>query len=141
MGMIAAAEESPASFPSCPLPADAERIAGILRRWYRTEADRVISQRFVSIWGSLPAGRIPGSLISPCGGWRRWGSCSASGTVTLNPYLVCAPLRCVDYVILHELCHRLVHNHGKGYYRVLAELLPGWKEARKELKAQPFVYI
>lgn len=40
----------------------------------------------------------------------QWGSCSPNGRITLNPHLVKAP-QCIDYVILHELCHIAEHNH------------------------------
>ena len=63
---------------------------------------------------------------------RRWGSCAANRTITLNPELVAAPLECIDYVITHELCHLREHNHSPRYYKLLTTAMPGWK-AYKEL--------
>ena len=58
----------------------------------------------------------------------RWGSCSASGKVTLNTLLVLFPPEVVDYVILHELCHKFEMNHSERFKRKMDELCPEWRE-------------
>lgn len=63
----------------------------------------------------------------------QWGSCSPSGVVMLNPNLVKAPSECIDYVILHEVCHLKVHNHSQRYYRLLTELMPDWERRKARL--------
>ena len=60
----------------------------------------------------------------------QWVNCSPSGNLTLNPYLVKAPTRCIDYVILHELCHLVEHNHSKQFYELMSQTMPDW-EGRK----------
>ena len=64
----------------------------------------------------------------------RWGSCSNRGKITLNTELVRLPDKYIEYVITHELCHLRHHNHGAGFYALLSELFPDWKETRKEMK-------
>ena len=66
----------------------------------------------------------------------RWGSCTGKGVVTLNTLLVKASPACIDYVVLHELCHTVHHDHGRGFYALLESILPGWKDLRKELRDQ-----
>lgn len=68
---------------------------------------------------------------------KRWGSCTNSGIIYLNPDLIRAPKQCIDYVMVHELCHLKVRDHSKQYYRLLKKLLPDWKE-RKELLERCF---
>ena len=64
----------------------------------------------------------------------RWGSCSVSrGVVTLNKQLLEAPRSCIEYVVMHELCHFIHPNHSKQFYSFLAMMMPDWKERREQL--------
>jgi len=65
---------------------------------------------------------------------RRWGSCSHKGLITLSTELIKLPDLYLEYVIIHELCHLKHHNHGSEYYKLLSELFPDWKAARKEMR-------
>ena len=51
----------------------------------------------------------------------------------LNPHLVKAPRDCIDYVIVHELCHLKEHNHGPQFYQSLGRLMPDWKAVKARL--------
>jgi hypothetical protein len=66
---------------------------------------------------------------------KRWGSCSPSGQISLNPSLIKAPVHCVEYVLTHELCHLLEHNHSKRFYALLDRQRPGWRKHKNELDA------
>ena len=65
---------------------------------------------------------------------RRWGSCSNKGIITLSTELIKLSDLYIEYVIAHELCHLKHHNHGPNYYKLLSEVFPEWKSARKELR-------
>lgn len=65
---------------------------------------------------------------------RRWGSCSNKGIITLSTELIKLPDLFIEYVIIHELCHLKHHNHGTGFYKLLSELFPDWKQVRKNLR-------
>lgn len=63
-----------------------------------------------------------------------WGSCTpAKGKITLNEYLLKADIRCIQYVILHELTHLIYPNHSKDFYVFLTIHMPDWKERKKQL--------
>lgn len=68
---------------------------------------------------------------------RRWGSCTKAGRIVLNPDLVCAPRRCIDYVIIHELCHLHVMRHDDRFFRMLVGFLPDWRERKLRLDRLP----
>jgi predicted metal-dependent hydrolase len=63
----------------------------------------------------------------------RWGSCGANGAVTLNLKLIQVGKPLIDYVIVHELCHLVEHNHSKRYYALLDRMLPDWRTRRQRL--------
>lgn len=112
------------------------KLAGLLiKKWYRFKAENYLPQRFREIllqhtvYGFNPTGLKIRSLKS------RWGSCSSKGSITLNSDLVKLEERFVDYVICHELCHLIHHNHSARYYSLLSEVYPDWKNTRKQLKS------
>lgn len=63
----------------------------------------------------------------------RWGSCSSSGTLSFHWKLMLAPPRVLDYVVVHELCHRKEMNHSPRFWALVEEILPDYKELRKWL--------
>ena len=64
----------------------------------------------------------------------RWGSClPKKGIVTLNKRLIEAPRNCIEYVVMHELCHFLYPNHSNQFYLFLSMLMPDWKERKQYL--------
>lgn len=64
----------------------------------------------------------------------RWGSCSRNGSLSLNYRLHLLPQACADYVVVHELCHLQEFNHSQKFWVLVANVLPDYKNARKELR-------
>lgn len=65
----------------------------------------------------------------------RWGVCNTkTDTITLNLELFRYPMECLDYVIVHELSHFLVHGHSKKFWSVVEKYYPNYKEVKKKLK-------
>lgn len=71
----------------------------------------------------------------------RWGSCSAKGNLNFNCLLVKVPEDVRDYVIVHELCHRMEMNHSKKFWKLVENVLPDYRERRKWLKEKGNVLI
>ena len=66
-----------------------------------------------------------------------WGSCTPSKSkVTFNNYLFKANIRCIQYVVLHELTHLLYPNHSKQFYDFLTVHMPDWQERKKQLDTE-----
>ena len=67
----------------------------------------------------------------------RWGSClPGRGVVTLSRQLIFQPLPCVEYVILHELCHLIVPDHSPAFYAAVERWMPDWRQRRARLRGR-----
>lgn len=108
-------------------------IERLLYGWYRARAEAVFGRRLQRVLSEMPELRKGEVVYSVRQMRARWGSCSPAGRLTLNTELVKAPLSCVDYVLVHELAHRLVPNHGRAFYGLLRRCLPDWRERRERL--------
>lgn len=64
----------------------------------------------------------------------RWGSCSREGNLSFNCLLMMAPPEVLDYVVVHELSHRLEMNHSQRFWREVEKVLPDYQKARMWLK-------
>lgn len=109
-----------------------EKVKSLLREWYRTRAHHVFTERLEQLTPQLPwVKTIPEYRILSMK--KQWGSCSYNGALVLNPHLVKAPKDCIDYVILHELCHIKEHNHSERFYNLLNRVKPDWKATKCQL--------
>lgn len=65
----------------------------------------------------------------------RWGSCSSKGNLNFNCLLMLTPDYVQDYVVVHELCHRLEMNHSERFWALVAAAYPQWIQAKEWLNA------
>lgn len=111
---------------------DTERVKKLLADWYKERAREVFARRLeVLLEQALWVDKKPPLRLLAM--QTQWGSCSPNGRITLNPNLVKAPRDCIDYVILHELCHLAEHNHSEQFYRLLGQVMPGWEPVKERL--------
>lgn len=59
---------------------------------------------------------------------KRWGGCTTTNVIVLNPHVVKLPYTLIDYVIVHELCHTKVKSHSKTFWAEVSRHLTNWKE-------------
>lgn len=103
--------------------------------WYRRRAVEVFERRLEAMADqALWLKQVPELSVRTM--HKQWGNCTPSGRLTLNMHLVKAPRECIDYVILHELCHLAEHNHSKRFYRLMAQVMPGWEDIKKLLDSK-----
>lgn len=111
-----------------------ERAERVLRTWMRARAEAVLTERMV-----VCLERAGHHGVRHSGAFRlrnmatRWGSSTRAGSLTFHPLLIQAPKDCIDYVLLHELCHTAEFNHSRAYYVLLGRVLPDWKARRGRL--------
>lgn len=71
----------------------------------------------------------------------RWGSCSTKGNLNFNCLLMLTPPEVIDYVIVHELCHRKEMNHSARFWALVASILPDYAERKRWLREHGGVII
>lgn len=118
----------------------AAKVEQLLSDWYKVRAKEVFAKRLdalleQTLWVTE---RPPLRILTM---HTQWGSCSPQGRLTLNPYLVKAPRECIDYVILHELCHLAEHNHSERFYHLLHQVMPTWEAIKARLDAKAGWYV
>ena len=135
------------------------KVRTLLDSWFGRQAAALFAQR-LEVWfpvlrrhlgeGKGAAGegaqadapRIDPSIASPVAPpplkvramRSRYGSCSRLGVITLNRHLAAMPLDCIDYVLVHELCHLRHFAHDRAFYNLLQTILPDWRQRKALLK-------
>lgn len=113
---------------------DTTRIKKLVDDWYAVQANRVFRVRLRHL---LPRFHHLGIVEPPVVVIKRltarWGSCTSTGAITLNVALIQARTSYIDYVIVHELCHIVEHNHSKKFYMHLDRVMPNWRTYRRHL--------
>jgi predicted metal-dependent hydrolase len=107
----------------------AARLA--FERWYREQARKIISERvdyYVQLHG------FQYSRLGITSARTRWGSCSASGALNFSWRLIQAPIEVVDYVVVHELVHTVIHNHSGRFWKRVEQTMPDYRERRTWLR-------
>lgn len=107
-------------------PETVEDIAAL-----RKQASEILPKR-VAYWSDI-MGVVPTGLKITTAR-KRYGSCSGKNSLCFSCFLMRCPAEAIDLVVVHELCHIREHNHGPGFYALLEQYLPDWRERKKLLK-------
>ena len=110
-----------------------------VNEWYRGLLKEQI-EKYLPIWEQRTG--------LHCSAWQtkymttRWGTCNTkSGKIWLNLQLAKKPPECLEYVILHELTHLKIRNHGEDFVAFMDEHMPYWREIRKKLNDSTLDYM
>ena len=117
---------------------DEELIQSMFSRWWRHTA-KIVYQQEVEYFYKMVIKKY--GIEKPTISIRKmktlWGSCNPQkNKITLNEYLLKANIRCIQYVVLHELTHLLYPNHNSDFYNFLTIHMPDWTERKKQLDTE-----
>ena len=120
--------------------ASTEKVRALLDDWYKARAKEIFAKRLlVMLEQAQWVAKTPPLRVLTM--QTQWGSCSPSGRLTLNPHLVKASRECIDYVILHELCHIAEHNHSEHFYRLMKRVMPAWETVKERLDKMAALFL
>lgn len=88
-------------------------------------------EKYAAVMGLTPA------HVSITGARTRFGSCSGKNRICFSWRLLAYPQAAVEYVVVHELAHLKEKNHGAGFYRLVSQYMPDYREREKLLKNPP----
>jgi hypothetical protein len=106
-----------------------EKRKNILDELYRQELKKAIPDVLERC--SKTVGRKPADITVRK--MKNWGNCKQNGKITLNLNLAKKDIECLEYVMIHELCHLIEFNHGKEFKRLMDNFCPNWKKIKKRL--------
>lgn len=112
---------------------NSERVKATLHRWYLDRARQVFDEVLEECLIRFEDHRRPRLIIRTM--QSRWGSLSASGNMTLNSSLIRAPRACIEYVVIHELCHLQYRDHDARFLKLLGRMMPDWVQRKQRLES------
>ena len=112
--------------------AEPEKVKQLLNRWYREKANKVYGEIYSRVVNTLGVMEPPRFQIKQMK--TRRGSLSKNRLITLNLSLIRTPVACIEYVIVHELCHIENHNHSEAFYKLLSQRMSDWEKRKQTLE-------
>jgi predicted metal-dependent hydrolase len=116
-----------------PTPRSSYHVRARVEDWYREHAKQLLHRRVQQCHQRVKRFGIPLPIMRIQKMQQRWGSCTRTASIILNTELIKVPSQCIDYVIVHELCHLRVHGHNGRFFRLLTTCLPDWKVRKERL--------
>jgi len=114
-----------------------DKRQSILAAWYRDQL-RAAAEPLIQKWEQALGVEMNRLFVQSM--TRKWGSCNpASRNIRLNTQLAQKPKSCLDYVLLHELCHLLVPGHGEAFVALLNLHMLDWEERKQHLNRLPIL--
>lgn len=108
----------------------------LVNQWFANKIEGIFLERFNMIIKQFNYKKNPRLSIREMK--KRWGSYLNKGRIYLNPELIHAPKECIDYVIVHELCHLKYKNHNKFFWNYVSKKFPKWKKVKEDLNKYVF---
>ena len=112
-----------------------EQLTNLVEGWYRREVERE-GKRLIESWADRLQVRPNKLYVRRMK--TRWGSCNfTTRNIRLNTQLGTKPLACLEYVVVHELCHLVEPTHNERFEALLTGAYPAWRQLRRQLNDLP----
>lgn len=113
---------------------DNSKVLMLVKEWYFRNAEikfNIIAKPFIEKFKKY---KVKPSELVLREMKLRWGSCTSKGKIILNPELIKAPRGCIEYVIIHELCHLIHHDHTQKFMDLQTKEMPDWVKWKTRLE-------
>lgn len=113
---------------------DKKKIADLVNAWYLQHARTKFAERMKRLHPILEKENLVMNSLLIRKLDKRWGSCTKKGNIVVNSDLIKAPINCIDYVLIHEICHLKHHDHGNKFWTLLNKYCPDWVKTKDKLE-------
>ena len=113
---------------------DKAKVEELVSNWYLHNAKKKLHTIAIELIEKFKKYKVEPSSIVLREMPTRWGSCTAKGKIILNPELIKAPKGCIEYVIIHELCHLIHHDHTQKFLDLQTKEMPNWGKWKMKLE-------
>lgn len=114
---------------------DKSKAGSIVKKWYRERAEEKFLLIAKPLVERFKIFKIQPPKFSLQTMPTRWGSCTTKGKIILNPELVQAPKGCIEYVIVHELCHLVHRGHTQKFFDLQSKTMRDWEKWKLKLES------
>jgi len=113
---------------------DKSRVKQLVNNWYLEHARSKFHTTALPLIEKFKKYKVEPSSIVLREMATRWGSCTPKGKIILNPELIKAPKGCIEYVIVHELCHLIHHDHTQKFIDLQTKEMKDWEKWKIKLE-------
>lgn len=116
-------------------PADAARRKRIFDAWWNDACEHAVCNLCRAVYPIFEKHQVAFPTIRFRAMVSQWGNCRPQrGVLTFNTRLLAVPVRCIEYVVMHEFTHFLYPNHSAQFYQFIAQELPDWRQLQQTLQ-------
>lgn len=107
--------------------ADKASVSALVKSWYNGQANFKLKAIALPLIERFKKYKVEPTSVVLREMPSRWGSCTPKGKIILNPELIKAPKGCIEYVIIHELCHLIHYDHTKKFFDLQSKEMKNWQ--------------
>ena len=111
-----------------------EIVKKLLAQWYYQHAEKKFNKIALEAYSKFKEYDFNMPKIEIRRMSKRWGSCNTIDKITINPEIIKASSKCIEYVMIHEMTHLVVSNHSKKFYSTLTAVMPNWQKWKNKLE-------